>query len=208
MPTKVKQHYVPRFILRNFGLMGSDTQIGAFRIAEAKFLPRTSIKDQAHQNHFYEVQAIENWLEEVESAAAPVIARAVNHEVLPSRRTEEYRSLVKLAFLQSSRTPDAAGEANAMRKLLLEKMDPNGSAERGKLNAPATAMWGTLESLHVVHDLCCKLLCNRTEVPFVISDDPAVRYNQFLEEQGWTRMYIGIALRGFQLFLPLSPNTP
>lgn len=48
-----KQHYVPQFLLRNFSLSGAEGKIAAYRISERKYIPRTSTRDQAHENNFY-----------------------------------------------------------------------------------------------------------------------------------------------------------
>jgi hypothetical protein len=55
-------------------------------------------------------------------------------------------------------------------------------------------------------DLAYKLLCNRTPLPFVTSDHPAVFYNQFMEHRKRYGSNTGLAVKGLQLFLPLSPR--
>lgn len=202
-PVTKKQHYVPQLLLRHFAYGGSE-RINVFRITSDKLLRNQSVREQAHQNHFYGEQAIEKWLGSVETAAAPVIAGAVDREALPVWGSEGHGSLLAFAFLQSTRTPYAAGEVTTGGQLLSRRFGFPGAAE-GEVNAPVLAMTATANSLHFVADLCCKLLCNRTQVPFVLSDHPAVRYNQFLEPR-YSAGTTGLAARGFQLFLPLSPR--
>jgi hypothetical protein len=55
-------------------------------------------------------------------------------------------------------------------------------------------------------DLRWKLLQNKTDLPFITSDHPAVRYNQFLEPRIRSGSNTGLVARGLQMFLPLSPK--
>jgi hypothetical protein len=60
--------------------------------------------------------------------------------------------------------------------------------------------------MELANDLAFKVLCNRTAAPFVISDHPAVRYNQFLETRKPSGSNTGIAILGLQFFLPIGPR--
>jgi hypothetical protein len=54
--------------------------------------------------------------------------------------------------------------------------------------------------------LSCKLLLNKTDIPFITSDNPAVKYNQFLENKGLEQGTTGLAAKGFQIFFPIHPS--
>lgn len=52
-----------------------------------------------------------------------------------------------------------------------------------------------------------KLIKNRTSNPFIISDNPLVLYNQFLEKRNWKfGSQRDFGLKGLQLFLPLNDS--
>jgi hypothetical protein len=212
---KKKHHYVAQFYLRNFALPGSDRQIAVYRIPDDKFIARTAIRDQAHENHFYREQFIEDGLSLIEGAVAGDIEAAVSRETLPTGFTEGHHRLVAFAFIQVARTPTAADEVDAKATALFHRMaagHPDLSPEELEMieirssNAPAVAMGVTAELLPFTFDLHYKLLCNRTTDPFVTSDHPAVLYNQFLEPRRKEGSNTGLAIRGLQLFLPIGPR--
>ena len=53
-------------------------------------------------------------------------------------------------------------------------------------------------------DLKCKFLINKTRIPFITSDNPAVIYNQFLERMKQESYALGS--RGLQIYFPLTPK--
>jgi len=63
-----------------------------------------------------------------------------------------------------------------------------------------------LQVFPVVVDLKGKLLLNQTGVPFITSDNPVVRYNQFLEHRVPGGTNTGLATKGLQVFLPVAPD--
>ncbi|ADB42934.1 DUF4238 domain-containing protein [Spirosoma linguale] len=62
------------------------------------------------------------------------------------------------------------------------------------------------KTILVTSDLKCKLLINRTTTPFIISDNPAVKYNQFLENKNWSGAVTAYGSKGLQIFIPISPK--
>ncbi|MBX9581503.1 MAG: DUF4238 domain-containing protein [Gemmataceae bacterium] len=71
--------------------------------------------------------------------------------------------------------------------------------------SPLHALHPVAECLDLALDLAVKVLCNRTRVPFVLSDHPAVLYNQFLEPRKRVGSNTGITAKGLQLFVPIGP---
>ncbi|PSB29751.1 hypothetical protein C7B70_17685 [Chlorogloea sp. CCALA 695] len=55
-------------------------------------------------------------------------------------------------------------------------------------------------------DLHFKLIVNQTRKPFITSDHPVVLYNQFLEDKKSYGSNTGIACKGLEIFIPLSPS--
>lgn len=53
-------------------------------------------------------------------------------------------------------------------------------------------------------DLDYKLLINKTNHPFISSDKPCVKYNQYLQQKNNLRSMIGYNTLGIQLFIPLD----
>jgi Protein of unknown function (DUF4238) len=210
-----KQHYVPQFLLRNFSLSDSkQKQVAAYRIPEGKLIPRATIRDQAHENHFYGVAEIEDGLAWLEQAAAPLIDVAIAKEQIPRPGTTDWLTLLTFAIAQKARTRAAADETNDFTDKLVKRMMegvPEFKEYMDQIritvdNAPGSTLAVTLTNLTLVRDLAYKLLCNRTSIPFLVSDNPAVLYNQFLEHRKKVGSNTGLATKGLQLFLPLDPR--
>ena len=56
----------------------------------------------------------------------------------------------------------------------------------------------------MLRDLDVKILINKSNIPFITSDNPIVKYNQFLEERKWNGSKTGFGLVGLQIFVPLN----
>lgn len=209
-----KQHYVPRLLLRNFGVSGSDKQVGIYNLRTDLYCPVASLAHQAQRHRFYGEQEIEHALGDMETSAARFVKPAVRDRCLPPRASEGHRALVTFAFLQAVRTPYAAAESDEQIEALFRRVACDNPGAEWLLEEFATYRKTTpvrnlATAVHLVHlaqDLGYKLLCNNTSVPFVLSDHPAVLYNQFLEPLISDASITGFAARGLQLFLPLSPR--
>jgi hypothetical protein len=58
----------------------------------------------------------------------------------------------------------------------------------------------------LVTDLAYKIFLNKTNVPFITSDNPVAFYNQFFEHRDTLGSHTGLASMGLQVFFPLSPR--
>ncbi|MNO89607.1 hypothetical protein D3C76_810960 [compost metagenome] len=78
------------------------------------------------------------------------------------------------------------------------------SVEIGLHRPAAMAAISASRSLHFGMDLSCKLLIAKEGSEFITSDNPAVFYNQALED--CTYQGLGLASKGLQILLPISPS--
>jgi hypothetical protein len=53
MTEKKKQHFVPRFYLKNFSLNAEGKKISLFNFAASKYVSCTNLYDQAYKNYFF-----------------------------------------------------------------------------------------------------------------------------------------------------------
>lgn len=215
MPEKKSQHFVSQFILRCFAHRESDKLICLYHIPGRRYVPRAAIKHQACGDYFYEKGIeIENELNRMEGEIGPIISAAIEREKLPKWGSTEHAGLLRLVVLQSERTQLAVDEMKETQEKWIQKiaeLAPGAFPELEKVRVdPAELPRSLLQhaeiSLHVCHDLRCKLLRNRAATPFITSDHPVVRYNQLYEEPNPIMSNTGYGCRGIQLFLPLNPN--
>lgn len=203
------QHYLPQFYLRKFSILSEGKQIGLYNINTNFYYPNAGIKNQASKNFYYGKDGkIEKALSEIEYGYANVLSTIINEQIIPEYNTKEYISLLGLTILTKLRNPlfveNIKESQNYMNEGVYEFL-PNNNEKRHQ--ETLSALFGMIPYVtRVCADLDSKLLVNKTNIPFLISDNPIVSYNQFLEKKEiplWKSAYGSI---GIQIFFPISPN--
>ncbi len=215
MPSKKRQHYVPKFYLRNFSIGGVGSAIGLYNVRSELYRPEAKLKTQAYRNYFYgKDKEIEDALHIMETEAGAAIGRTIKKEEPPDRYTKDHLALLLFTIFQRERTLSAAREKNELLGKIvnelyaLEKgLNPDSILARLAYKEPARVSLSIAAKLHfIVWDLAYKLVVNETETPFITSDNPVVLFNQFLEERKKYGSNTGYAAKGLQIFLPISPR--
>jgi Protein of unknown function (DUF4238) len=214
MPANVHHHFVPQFYLRNFAIDRRERRIAMFHLSKGLYVPSTSIRGQAQRAKLYGSQQREKALGDVESAASPIIRIAVKKRSLPTPYSQAHADLLIHVLTQAFRTPRARDEMNRFTSEMLKKMasyDPKVAPHLDSVRITVSdpigeALRPAIMGLPLAMDLCCKLLVNRTDMPFLTSDNPVVLYNQMQEQIRHPLSGVGIASAGLEIFLPLSPD--
>lgn len=214
MTIKKDQHYVPRFYLRYFSDTKGKRTVGIFNINKEIFIPNGSIKNQACSTYFYgKDRKIEENLSIIEENCAAIISKILKTKNLPTYGSEEHLLLLIFVISLSSRTEYAADSVDEsfdkMYKIIF-KNDPRfkdvlGDIRIGIQNAGAYSLGIALQAVPVAFDLEFELLFNKTNTPFITSDNPVIKYNQFLEYKKAYGGITGFGVKGIQLMLPLNP---
>ena len=212
MPDNKRQHFVPQNYLREFSHDGDS--IGVFLVEQEKCIGSAPINSQAQESYFYgknlEIEKILSGLESLLAENRRTIFNNQTNKLNLYQREVLYQDMI----LQLSRTKHMAdlyeemATANARRvwrhssdELVRKHADNFGI----KFDKPIIgAMMVTLKNLFVCLDLEFKVLVNRTVIPFITSDNPVCRYNQYFE--GHQRYHSGLKSIGEQLYYPLSPS--
>ena len=214
--TKI-QHFVPQFFQRYFSFENNGKTIGMFNIETKLFKASVPIRTQSYKNYFYGKSGeLETWLSEIESKSAPLFRAMWEKKQLPAYNSAEHLAMIHFALILDLRNP--------LRFNLLENFetlirDTKSSIRDGNISSNLIPKFqhlqteaGKLSSLTSVKmlvpeliDLKFKLIRNNTGKPFIISDNPLIFYNQFLEKRNWSiisqREY---GLKGLQMFLPVN----
>lgn len=210
---KKNQHYIPKFYLRNFSYMNNKKQIGVFNIFNQLFIQTAKLKTQGSKNFFYGYDSkIEDGLADIEGTLAEVINGLINKNSFPIRFSQGHNNLLIFVTLTDLRNPVKIQNTKKMieqgKEKLLE-MDPN--TDVNKLIPIANhediiklSLSKTIKMSDIMLDLDYKLLLNQTNRPFITSDYPIVKYNQFLEQKKWSHSKTGYGLVGLQIFIPLN----
>ncbi len=214
MADKKSQHFVPRFYLRNFATDENGKTISLMNIDASRYVRHAPIKSQACKDYFYGVDpVIENALSDFEGQVASLIARAISECRLPQRGTDDYRSILKFVVIQSLRTGYAVKTINEYSDKLVKHImsddihDESDLQSSIVLNDPVAFNLSMIDKvLFVADDLLCVMIHNRTNLPFITSDNPVIMYNQFLEHRKTVGSNTGWTAKGLQVILPISPR--
>lgn len=216
--SKVKiQHFVPQFFQRYFSHENNGKTIGMFNIESGVFKASVPIRTQSYKDYFYGKSGeLETWLSELESKSAPIFRAMWEKEQLPVYKSAEHLDMVHFALILDLRNPlrfnlleDLATLISNTKSSIREGNIPTNlipkfkelQTERGKLSSLTSAHLLVPELL----DLKFKLIRNKTAKPFIISDNPLIMYNQFLEKRNWNFMSNSdYGLKGLQMFLPVN----
>jgi len=215
---KANQHYIPKFYLRHFSYLDNQNQIGVFNTKSSFFIKDGKLKKQAFKKYFYGKDGVlEDFYQRMENIMAPLMVDLTN-EKIPGQFSTEQSDLLHLIFTMESRNPM---RLNILKQILLDQkkrvdeidnsfydMDKvnflNKFIENENLHKTVIGTLGGRVMLSM--DLKFKLLKNRTQNPFITSDYPVVKYNQFMETQNWFEgmNYNGTGWLGQQIFFPLN----
>jgi len=214
MGEKNRQHYVPKFYLRNFS--NSKNAIDTFNISNSKYIQNASIKDMCQKHNFYgSDKKVENFLNvEIETRASLIFRKILDTNKLPNS-LDNYLHLVMFLLISEARNLKTADSANNMAdfmaKTLIENhpdfKDLDLEKFRIVLNTPANFnIKIAMESIEFVLDLEPILIVDQTGARrFITSDNPLIRYNSFYLSKNYPGGF-GYVTRGLQLFFPISPH--
>ncbi len=209
MANNKKQHFVPKFLLKNFSVHGNKKQIGIYNLVSGKYITAGPLRNEACGDYFYgRDETLETALKSVEDFSAKVIAKIV----LTDKHPEEHHTLLWFMIIQQSRTEYSAEEIaeateNLSNHLPKERKfaDHLYDSALGLENPVHSSIRGVLSMKPLIEDLAYKLFINRTTCPFILSDNPVVLHNQFLNSRKKYGSNTGWAVKGLTVFLPISP---
>jgi hypothetical protein len=213
VPGQKSQHFVSQFHLRNFGHGESSGLIRLHNRRTGLYVPHAPIKTQACADYFYEKgDQVEHSLAEMENRLGPLISGILKDEAPPKWGSQSHIELLKFVVFQSTRTRFAKDQAEEGTEKHLAKIEELFPGQFSRLTGTEVDSSETPRMLlsiaeinyHAASDLRCKLLRNGTGTPFITSDHPVVRYNQYFSHPKPLTSNTGLGCRGLQVFFPLS----
>jgi hypothetical protein len=201
------QHFVPRVYLRSFTDGDCGKTINLYNLDRASAITGAAVKGQCAGDYFYGADlVIERWLQQIEGAYGSLLKRVI----VPSYQitADDAHALRRFWFVQYLRTSAAAQRL----VLMMDQMDVDvgGLPEAYRLDikeAVQFAMRTANSEAKTVDDLEVRLLRNRTKIPFITSDNPAVMTNRWhLVDRRADRQAPGVQNAGMIGMLPLTPE--
>lgn len=215
MPEKKNQHFVPRFYLKYFSNNFKGKTLGIYNFSDDKYIPNGGLYNQAANDYFYgEDLKVENAFGEIETETSILLKFIFDTGTIPAYMSEAHLLLLVFVLSLSSRTEQAADSQNELLDKTIKKIFKDDPRVKGKLddfeiawsNAVLTSLQVAMRSTPILFDLKFKFLVNSTQVPFITSDHPVIKYNQFLERLKPHGGITGLAQKGLQIFLPFHPQ--
>jgi hypothetical protein len=207
MPANKNQHFVPRCYLRPFSRAAEAKAINLFNVDSARAIANAAVKGQCSGDYFYgEDQILERRLTQFEGEYARCLA-AVSSDGF--RLTADHAATLRQFWLLQHMRTEAAS-LTVVRMMQQMDKDLGGLPPGYKLDikeAVRTAMLIFFLEPPEISDLDVRLVRNRSALPFITSDNPAVLTNRFHLTAGWTAgISPGMGNAGTVGLLPLSPN--
>ncbi|SFU54092.1 Protein of unknown function [Pustulibacterium marinum] len=212
---KKNQHFIPKFYLKHFSYCGNKKQIGIFNTRSRFFFSKSSLKHQGSKNFFYGYDGvIEDKLANIEGHLSTSIKKIILDKKPPEKFGFEHFQLLNFVALTHLRNPVSVQSVKDSREIVKKRfleLDPKLDIDNF---IPSTTHEESIEVVlsnlmnvvDITVDLDFKLLINKTKIPFISSDFPIVKYNQFLELKSWKRGKTGFGNTGLQIFIPLNPK--
>lgn len=212
MPKKKVQHYIPQSYLRGFS--SDKKNIGYYDFNTDNLKSNKGINNLAQISYFYTKDLT---LEDALSVVENIFERnRISIKENPYKKLTLYERevLYQDMFLQMVRVPQMEDMYNEMvnahaHRIWKHAKDPQVRENADKFdanveNAIIPAMAVACENLCICYDLKAKLLINKTDVPFITSDNPVCLNNSLFERDGIPNF--GWGSTGLQIYYSLSPT--
>ncbi|WP_167882064.1 DUF4238 domain-containing protein [Leptospira semungkisensis] len=210
---KKNQHFVPKFLLKNFASDLDKRQINLFNHSSGKFITSASIKHQCKRDYLYGKDLhIENAFMALETDISSILKKAMKDpkefiEILIQDRLKIYEFVV----FQYFRTTGSMQEIDEFINMLFHNMikhDPrvSGFVDKYKISRSDPAIYNLkigADLVNVVFDLEIALFEGDGRY-FLLSDNPVIFTNPFLNLKGWGGSGLGLGCIGIIILLPIS----
>lgn len=216
------QHYVPQFLLRNFGA-GKKHQFNVFdKVTQRIF--RTNARNVAGESRFYDFDyeghkfTIEPSLSAIESKAKPLLQKVIDNDSVGVLTAEDRAVLSVFFSVQFTRTRAFKEQWRSLPRLLEERLQ---RTAKGPHEYEALEEYirvpdkneTTIETVRFIQQAPQKfspyfankvwiLLKTEPHTPYLIGDNPLALQNSI--DMG-PHGNIGIGVKGIEIYFPLSP---
>lgn len=213
-----QHHYVPRFLLKHF-TQGEKPKIFVYdKSNDNKF--HTNIKNIAAENGFYDIEVddgiltLEPGLAQLESNSSGIIKKLIKQRTLKTLDEHEVAILAVFLAVQFVRTKEYRLRFEHLGELFAEKLREIGATEENIAEQTKSAtglpedkliglqsVLGAKEFVPYFLNKVWVLFETTNKRPFYISDNPLTLHNE-LDHGPYGN--IGLAVRGIEIYLPIS----
>lgn len=207
MATNKNQHFVPRCHLRPFSLDEEKKIINLINLGQKRLITNAALKHQCSKDYFYGTDdQLEKAIQLIETGyASKLQSLLANSNCI----TEDQQIIFRMFWLFQHLRTEAAAKQSV---LLADSIRNFGDLEADESlftikDAVQNACHTFANNMHLIDDLKFCLFKNKTDVPFITSDNPAIITNKwFLEKKATMSQSFGIGSAGMLAILPLTPR--
>ena len=203
-----RHHYVPKLLLRAFQC--APKRIHLYNLKRGVLIRDASLRDQCYSHQRYGADgATEDALADLEGLAAGALRKVEQEARVPPENSEDYGAILAFIAVQKLRTIEAQSNARRMFAALGGAMfdtgpPPNWALESRELMRMLLSVLP--EQRRAMTGLKLALVQAVAPSAFILSDNPVFQYNSYCEGISYTGV-TGTKVRGYQLFLPISPSS-
>ncbi|GAA5160843.1 hypothetical protein GCM10025770_09130 [Viridibacterium curvum] len=172
-----------------------------------KLIPNAPVKNQCSRDYFYgQDENLEKAIQIIESKYGQALIDLTKNRFIP---TDDIKDVLKIFWLfQHQRTEAAALRAVELAEATAAAANiPTGKYTLEIKAAVQIACKAFLTFMHEIDDLKFCVIKNKTDFPFVTSDNPAVLTNRWrLEKDRMPGHSFGLGSAGMLALLPLTPK--
>jgi len=208
MATNKNQHFVPRCYLKEFTNGSGGKTINLFNIDRKIIISNTPVKKQCSKDYFYgNDQTLENAIQFLERAYASTLRELLTSMSQALNNNQQF-ILKRFLLFQYLRTEAASKRAIEVSISMNEVTGNSGHYFNLEIkNAVLMAIRDFAENMSLIDDLKICIVQNKTDFPFITSDDPVVLSNKWHLNDARTKLRsFGLRTSGTLLFLPLTPK--
>lgn len=219
MAENKRQHYVPKFILRNFSEDANIVYVYSLKHHKSF---RSQIRDICQEKYFYtkEIEFEQN-LGKIEGKQALILKKLIKDFSFYSLEEKERYYWFLFILMQHSRTKGSAKLCNKIFNVFYDERGKPLLKESSELKQKGitpefidsttfildnpqmySIIMGMMEA-ELISDLFPIFLINNTDRPFVVSDDFICMYNYLKSKKYAT---VGLQAPGLQIYCPLNEN--
>ena len=204
MAEKRKQHFVPQFLIKQFA---EQNLVNVLMLNNGKIIKNVNYKSQCQIKYFYGKQGLEDVLSKLESEISAVILKLINGIQFEK---DDFFWLLIFAALQITRTEKDvlmfSNNTSEMFNDIFKLANINKSYDPQDFISTERHINIALSCSHILIDLKYADIKNTSETPFILSDNPVIRYNQFYRHDDVINR-LGLACKGLIIIVPLNLNT-
>lgn len=217
------QHYVPQFLLREFGT-GKKDQLHVFDKASGRTFV-TNAKNVASESRFYDFEVheakltIEPALSKLESAAKPLLERIAKEDTVVGFTPIERAQLCAFFAVQFTRTKNFRERYKSLSDMVLERVKeispseevfnefskgvPETNENHLKLITAESVISAPRDYGPLFNNKTWHVLTTTVKRPFFLGDNPIT-----LQNATDMRPYgdLGLAVKGIEIYFPLTPT--